>query len=203
MAEKPFNPTSLGIIEVIPSPVTSENESEPITLLAINSRKQQTNKKKGNASTKTKWDEPLLQELTLEEQHKRTGQTSGSDSETGSWDSIILETPEGVRREYIVKPSTDIEMGSTKPVNVLIVTRAQLKKAQDNKGEVGSITSATPSQNKKKPRTSRKKSKGNSSREYESDASMKKILESRKELPKSDSRKTQEQGNQTKDDLLQ
>ena len=67
----------------------------------------------------------------MEEQHKHTGQTSGSDSETGSWDSIILETPEGVRREYIVKPSTDIEMGSTKPVNVLIVTRAQLKKAQE------------------------------------------------------------------------
>ena len=159
MAKKPFNPTSLGIIEVIPSPVTSENESEPITLLAVNSSMQQTNKRKGKESTKTKRDEPLLQELTLGEQQKRTGQTSGSDSDTGSWDSIILETPEGVRREYIVKPSTDIEMGSTKPVNVLIVTRAQLKKSQDNKGEAGSITSVTPSQKKKKPRTSRKKSK--------------------------------------------
>ena len=98
MAEKPFNPTSLGIIEVIPSPVTSENESEPITLLAVNSSTQQTSKRKGNESTKTKRDEPLLQELTLGEKQKRTGQTSGSNSDTGSWDSIILETPEGVRR---------------------------------------------------------------------------------------------------------
>ena len=169
--------------------------------MAVNSSTQQNNKRRGKESTKTKGDEPLLQELTLEDKQKqRTGQTSGSNSDTGSWDSIILETPEGVRREYIVKPSTEIEMGSTKPVNVLIVTRAQLKKAQNNKGEAGSITSVTPSQKKKKPKTSRKKSKENSSRDLESDTSMKKILESRKELPKSDSQKMQGQKGQIKED---
>ena len=161
MAKKPFNPTSIGIIEVIPSPVTSENESKPITLLAVNSSMQQTNKRRGNELTKTKRDHPLLQELTWDEKQKRMGQTSGSDSDTGSWESIILETPERVRREYIMKPSAEIEMGSTKPVNVLIVTRAQLKKTKDNKGGAGSIMSITPSQKKKKPRTSQKKSKEN------------------------------------------
>ena len=39
------------------------------------------------------------------------------DSETGSWESIVLETPEGVRREYIIKPLTNptLEMPKQKP----------------------------------------------------------------------------------------
>ena len=45
MAEKPFNQTSLGIIDVIPSPASSKNESEPISLLAVNNIPQQKTKK--------------------------------------------------------------------------------------------------------------------------------------------------------------
>ena len=98
-----------------------------------------------------------------------------------------------------MKPSTETEKGSPKPINVLIVTRAQLKQAQENKGETSSITSTTPSQKKKKPKTSRKKSKENCSRDLESDTSMKKILESIKELPKYDSQTNQGQREQGKE----
>ena len=107
MVENPFNPTSLGIIEVIPSLVTSENESEPITLLAVNSSMQQTSTRRENESAKTKQDQPLLQELTLDEKQKhekewkiqiqlKMGQISGSDSDTGSWESISWKH----QREY-------------------------------------------------------------------------------------------------------
>ena len=36
MAEKPFTPTTLGLIDVIPSPSSSENESELTPLMVVN-----------------------------------------------------------------------------------------------------------------------------------------------------------------------
>lgn len=94
MAEKPFNPTSLGIIEVIPSPASLENESKPISLLVVNNIPQQKSKRIGDKISLTKQEKPLLQELTLEEQkamekkqntqiENKTRQSNGTDSDTG------------------------------------------------------------------------------------------------------------------------
>lgn len=110
MIEKSFNLTSLGIIEVIPSPVTSENESEPITLLAIGNIPHQSVERIIEGLPLKTHKEPLLQELTLHEQQiakreNKTRHSSETYSDTGSWESIILETPEGVKREYILKHS--------------------------------------------------------------------------------------------------
>ena len=95
MAEKPFNPTSLGIIEVIPSPASLENESKPISLLAVNNIPVQKTKKTMDKISLTKQERPLLQELTGEEQQdvrkklnaqmeNKIGPSSGMDSDTGS-----------------------------------------------------------------------------------------------------------------------
>lgn len=67
--------------------------------------------------------EPPLQELSLQEQQEtkqrwntqnrnktkkpNQGKSSGMDLEAGSWESIILETPRGVQKEYIVKSCTN------------------------------------------------------------------------------------------------
>ena len=65
--------------------------------------------------------------------------------ESGSWESIVLETPDGVRREFIVKPSTETKpaQGELKPkpkhkevedTSILVVTRAQAQQDPREKG---------------------------------------------------------------------
>ena len=65
-------------------------------------------------SSKTQ-EKLLLQELTLQEQQdlkkkqnatleNRIGESTGTDSELVLRESIVLETPEGVCREYTIKP---------------------------------------------------------------------------------------------------
>ena len=64
MAEKPFTPTSLGMIGVIPSPPSSENESEPTPVFVV-SQVQAQQAKEGQK-------EPVLRELSWDEQQKQT-----------------------------------------------------------------------------------------------------------------------------------
>ena len=79
----------------------------------------------GDEIASTKQDKPLMQELILDEQQKldkeqkaqiknKTWQSSGTDSDMGSWKSIILETLEGVHREYIIKPLIETKNGQDK-----------------------------------------------------------------------------------------
>ena len=114
-------------------------------------------------------EEPVLQEIPLEEQlmskwkkknkqakpkktnlqiEKEQENSSGTDTlESGSWESIVLETLDGVRREFIVKPSTKTKpsQGDIRPkpkhkevedTSILVVTRAQAQ--QDPKKKVDS-----------------------------------------------------------------
>ena len=123
-------------VEVIPSPNSSENESEVVSLRVVN--RVPVEKALDEPLIETK-EEPVLQEIPLEEQlkskwknqnkHAKSKKTnlqkakeqensSGTDTlESSSWESIVLETPDGVRREFIVKPSTETKLaqGEIKP----------------------------------------------------------------------------------------
>ena len=110
--------TSLGMIGVIPSPSSSETETETIPLRVISERAtKETNNQPGPTPT----EEPVLQECAPGEKpkpkkrrsskakrsnkgkSKKNENSSGTDtSESGSWESIILETPDGTRQMYIV-----------------------------------------------------------------------------------------------------
>ena len=53
---------------------------------------------------------------TNHQKAKEQGNTSGAKtSESSSWESIILETPNGVRKEYVVKPPIEPEQLSKEP----------------------------------------------------------------------------------------
>ena len=117
---------------------------------------------------------------------------SGTDtSESGSWESIVLETPDGVRREFIVKPSTETKpaQGELKPkpkhkedkdTSVLVVTRAQAQQEQEKKVDSLNPESSTSQKKRKKTSKLQKKSKESNPNDSDSDQSMKKLLESRK-----------------------
>lgn len=142
-AEKPYTPTSLGMIGVIPSPSSSENEGESTPLFVVTQTQAREAKAVLDQMIQESQAEPVLRELSPKEQEeakrkqnqkgkaKNKGvnltSSSGNDSsDTGSWDSIILETPEGVRREYIIKTS-EAPIPVTKPAPVLVMTRAKAK----------------------------------------------------------------------------
>ena len=121
-------------------------------------------------------EEPVLQEIPLEEQLKTKQKkqnkkaksknantqnekepkiSSETDtSKSGSWESIILETPDGVRREFIAKTSTETKPTQDKlklkpkhkegeDTSVLIVTRAQAKQAKEQGKEDPNTESST------------------------------------------------------------
>ena len=88
--------------------------------------------------------------------------SSGSESsDLGSWESIILETPDGMRRLYVVQttvedtqPQTQI---ATEPMRenkgkepLRVITRAQSKLAQENAAKTKS--SQTPREHKAEPK---------------------------------------------------
>ena len=181
-AKRTFN-----YIEVIPSPTSSENEGEVISLRVVT--RVQDNKSVDQPLIDPK-QEPILQECPLVEnpkpkQRKRRksketnpqkakeqGSSSGTDtSESGSWESIVLETPDGVRREYIVKSSTkpkpaqggqepEPKCKETEPkhkegenASLRVITRAQAKAALET-GEP-----STPAKSKRRRKTQNQKKK--------------------------------------------
>lgn len=70
MAEKKFTPTSLGLVYVIPSPSSSKDESELTPLLVVNNAQPHQAKKIMDHTFLESQKEPLLQELSLQEQHE-------------------------------------------------------------------------------------------------------------------------------------
>ena len=75
--------------------------------------------------------------------NKEHESSNESDSlESGSWESIVLEQPDGVRREFIVKKAKKVIGDSTPTANgkkenmpILVITRAQAKANQLRESE--------------------------------------------------------------------
>ena len=152
--------TSFGYVGVIPSPSTSETEGDVVSLRMITRNSVLSNQ-----------PEPLLtpiegeiaqqgNRLKASKQRRRKSckgknkgrslpkeSSSGNDSsDTGSWESIVLETPDGTRRLYVVQTMAEIKQTepnpkmetaphgiTTEPLRV--VTRAQAKKALEKGGD--------------------------------------------------------------------
>ena len=89
---------------------------------------------------------------------------SGTDTtDSGSWESIVLETPDGVRREFIIKPSMEIKpaQGELKPkpkhkegkdTSVLVVTRAQAQQVREQGMDNSNSKSSNSQKTKRKIR---------------------------------------------------
>ena len=104
---------------MIPSPSSSKTESETIPLRVVSERVMKEASEQPRPRPK---EETVLQECAPGEKlipkkrkhnkakrsnkgkSKKNQSSSGTDtSESGSWESIILETPDGTRRMYIVQ----------------------------------------------------------------------------------------------------
>ena len=158
----PKTKTSFGLVEVIPSPSTSETKREMVPLRIV-SRVQAQSDQKQLLLTLVEGDD--AQQGIPKEQprhkrrkhHKNKGKNKGEtkkiespsgteSSDSGSWESIILETPDGAGRLYVVQTIANNKQIQTKIMlekeqsdemkePLRVVTRAQAKNAQKNESK--------------------------------------------------------------------
>ena len=140
--------TSLGLVEILSSPSISENEADTkkdvkslrIVTQAIKGKESKTSnsrERESQVKRKTKQRRCNKSQRNKNVKSKEEGSSSESDSlESGSWEFLVLELPDGVRREFVVKKakkfigeSTPISIanGEKQSMPVLVITRAHAK----------------------------------------------------------------------------
>ena len=163
----------------------SDNEGDVISLRIVT--KVKTNKAVEQSLVEPK-EEPVLQECAPGEKPKpkrrkrrkskvnKHGSSSGTDtSESGSWESLVLETPDGVRKEFIVKPTIEpkleLQRKEDENATLMVVTRAQAKHKKETSDETNKVESSK-TKTQKKRRNNRKQRK----RSQCSDISLEKVV---------------------------
>ena len=156
--------TSFGYVEVIPSPSVSETEGDVVSLRMITRDKTQKDQlqplltpiegeisQQGNSQKGSKQKRQKNCKNKSKNKNLKNGSSSGNDSsDSGSWESIVLETPDGTRRLYVVQTTADKKQSEPNPTletaqhtkttePLRVVTRAQAKKARENEEDTEEI----------------------------------------------------------------
>ena len=114
---------SLGLVEVIPSPPSCETKSEVIPLRVVTRRQTQVEGVQPllTPSNMGSTQQSAPQEKIKQKRQKNNKIKNGNKGDTkkqetsngtksldlGSWETIILETPDGTRRLYVVQTTVD------------------------------------------------------------------------------------------------
>ena len=121
--------TSLGYVEVIPSPSASETEGDVVSLRMITQNTVQSDQlqplltpiegeisQQGNPQKMSKQKKRKNRKNKSKSKSLKKESSSGNDSsDSGSWESIVLETPDGTRRLYVVQTTTDRKQSEPNP----------------------------------------------------------------------------------------
>ena len=173
---------SLRVVTRVPTKKVATTSEEP----ALKPKEEPTLKSNVEPGPKP-IEEPILQECAPGEKPKKPkrrkrnkskkanpektkerGDSSGTDtSESGSWESIILEMPDGVRREFIVNSSTNPKSAQggpksepkptdSKGVPFMAITRAQTKLAEDKREDLSQLGSSKAPKSRKSKQKQRK-----------------------------------------------
>ena len=177
---------------MIPSPPSSETESEVIPLRVVTRlQTQEAGVQPLLTPTNIGSSQQSASQEKTKQKRRRTSKSkkgnkgntgkqetsSGSESlDSGSWESIILETPDGTRRLYVVQttvedtqPQTQTATEPTREIKgkepLRVITRAQSKLAQENAAKTKG--SQTPREQTAKPKQKQEKN-GHRSRYFKS-----------------------------------